>query len=316
MDVVCLGSAVIDIVASPVAGPENWKEKQRIDSIGYHLGGDAANQCIRLADAGCSVSACISVGDDMNGQMLRGMLQRRGVDTSLLTVKPGCATGTAVVLVDGEGNRNTFAVKGAHSLFDKNDLPDLSTFRGIKALSIASFFSLALLEQDGMEDFLRRFKNETGGLVFADLGSDKLGLGLEGIRSFLPYVDYFLPSEYDALEMTGTSTPEEAAQIFRDCGCRCVVIKCGAEGCFYLADDLQSRIEALDVIPRDTTGAGDCMVALFISRILKGDKLEDALRYACTGASLSTLSLGAADVPLNDETICKFMKGSMPGRRK
>lgn len=308
MDVLCLGSAVIDIVASPVAGPESWKEKQRIDSISFHLGGDAANQCVRLADTGCSVSACIAAGSDGNGQLLESMLKKRGVDTSMLRIKTECATGTAVVLVDAEGNRNTFAVKGAHSLFDKNDLPGFSLMQDVKALSIASFFSLSLLEKDGMEDFLRRFKTETGGLVFADLGSDKLGLGLEGIRRFLPYVDYFLPSEYDARDMTGVSSPGEAARIFRDCGCRCVIIKRGAEGCCYLAENSEGSVKALDVKPVDTTGAGDCMTALFISRILKGDRLDEALRYACAGASLSTLSLGASDVSLSEEAILNALE--------
>ncbi len=48
----------------------------------------------------------------------------------------------------------------------------------------------------------------------------------------------------------------------------------------------------VDVV--DTTGAGDCMVALFVERILAGDSIKKACEYACAGASASTLYAGAS----------------------
>ena len=82
MDVLCIGSAVMDITARPVGQGETWKEKQRISDIRIQTGGDAANQSIRLADLGLTAALAACVGEDQNGSILRSALEGRGVDTS------------------------------------------------------------------------------------------------------------------------------------------------------------------------------------------------------------------------------------------
>lgn len=49
MKVLCIGSAVMDIAATPIEDSVNWKEKQRISDIRILPGGDAVNQSIHLA---------------------------------------------------------------------------------------------------------------------------------------------------------------------------------------------------------------------------------------------------------------------------
>ncbi len=313
-EVLVLGAAVIDIAASPVGQSMDWKEKQRIDAIRIATGGDAANQCVHIAalgqEFGIRPSLVTCVGADGNGSMLRTSLAERGVDISRVRVREEAATGTALVLVDETGERHIFSVKGAHSLLSKAELghiyEDIKTNR-IISISIASIFQMPELERDGLEELLRTAR-EHGVPVFADLGSDKLELGLEGIRRFLPYIDYFLPSAYDILGKTGSSTPEEAARKLRELGCSHVLIKCGADGCFVNSPGYIGRIPAIPVRPVDTTGAGDCMSAVFLVRILAGDTVENAARYACAAGSLSTLYAGASEIRLKDEEIRAFMK--------
>lgn len=305
-EVLCIGSAVIDITARAIDQKTPWQEKQRISAIEIQTGGDAANQSIRLADLGVGVSLAACVGDDQNGTMLKSALAARGVDVQYMTAQPGASTGTALVLVDDDGERHVFSVQGAHSLLAKEMLPGFLP-AGCKAISLASIFSMPLLEKDGLTSFLQKMQAD-GVLVFADLAADKLGLGLAGVRDFLPMIDYFLPSLYDAQAMTGKETAEEAAQVYLACGAKYVIIKCGAEGCYYAGENRQGWIPAVPVQPVDTTGAGDCMNALFISRILAGDAIEEACRYACAGASCSTLFFGASKEKLTRDRIDQFIK--------
>ena len=172
---------------------------------------------------------------------------------------------------------------------------------------------------------------------------DKLKQGLPGITPFLPYIDYFLPSLYDALAMTGASDAQEAAKRYLDCGVKCVVIKCGSEGCYFalgkyedegfgggklvteepvtggfaaggfasrepVSEELCGMVPAVKVDPVDTTGAGDCMSALFISRILRGESVREACRFACAGASYSTLFLGASAEKLTERRILEWAR--------
>ena len=308
MDVLCIGSAVMDITARPIGQKKQWEEKQRISAIQIQTGGDAANQSIRLVDLGLDAALAACVGQDPNGSILCSSLRARGVRTEYIVSKKECATGTALVLVDEAGERHTFSVQGAHSTIEKADLP-WDALNSCRAISLASLFSMPQLEKDGLLAFLQEAKKK-GILIFADLAADKLKQGLPGIAPFLPYIDYFLPSLYDALAMTGASDAQEAAKKYLDCGVKCAVIKCGSEGCYFASAELCGTVPAVKVDPVDTTGAGDCMSALFISRILRGESVRDACRFACAGASYSTLFLGASAEKLTERRILEWMKAA------
>ncbi len=305
MQVLCIGSAVLDITARPIGRSSDWQEKQRIEGITFSLGGDAANQCIRMADAGLSVGILSAVGADQNGQLIRQKLEERGVDTDGLLEKAEYPSGTALILLDEEGQRTVFSVKGAYCELEKKDLPDPFP-KELQAISIAGLFTEAKLEADGgLLSFLGEAKKR-GIPVFADLANDKLGQGFDGIRPFLSYIDYFLPSLPDAVKMNRVERPEENAKIYRKAGCPNVLIKCGADGWYVSSDGFEGWVRAVPVHPLDTTGAGDSMVALFISRILKGETIFQACRYACGGATYSTLFAGASEHRITDEELQKW----------
>lgn len=305
MKVLCIGSAVMDIIGYPIGQADMWKEKQRISSIQIMPGGDAVNQSVYLAALGTQPALAACVGRDMNGEILKNTLQGLGVDTGFVKAKDDCATGTAMVLVDEAGERRIFSVKGAHSTLSKDDLPGRLPDE-CQAISLASLFSMPELERDGLEEYLREMKLQ-GKRIFADLAADKLGLGLSGIKRFLPYLDYFLPSVYDVLKMTGAETAQEAARFFYDAGVKHVVIKCGERGCYCHSKEFCGWIPAMKVEVVDTTGAGDCMTGVFISRILAGDSMEDACRYACAAASYSTTFAGASTAKLDDALIRQLL---------
>ncbi|MBE5971009.1 MAG: carbohydrate kinase family protein [Lachnoclostridium sp.] len=300
MKVLCIGSAVMDIMGYPIDQRKEWKEKQRISDIRILPGGDAVNQSVYMAQLGAEPALVCCVGQDMNGRILRSTLKGMQVDVSLVKEKDDCVTGTAMVLVSEDGERRTFSVQGAHSTLGKWDVPSVNEIpETCQAISLASLFSMPEWEAEGLLEYLKEAKAK-GLLVFADLASDKLGLGLEGIRRFLPYIDYFLPSLYDVLSMTDTETAEDTAEAFHRLGAANVVIKCGELGCYYSGGSERGWAPAIPVEVVDTTGAGDCTVAAFISRILKGDCLADACRFACRAGSYSTTFAGASAADLSN----------------
>ena len=301
MDVVVIGTVVMDITAKPIAEQDTWKEKQRIGGIRLSTGGDAANQSIRLADLGRSVAIAACVGKDQAGLLARSAMKERGVDISRVTESADRETGTSLILVREDGERNIFSNNGAHGQVFKEDcrwIPEA----GPKAVSVASLVCVPYLEEDGLAELLQDCRRR-GILTFADLGSDKKHQGLEGILPFLPHLDYFLPSEEDALSMTRTSTPEEAAEVYLNCGVSCAVIKCAARGAYYRTRERSGWVPALPVVPVDTTGAGDCMAAHFIHYILSGFDLGEACRLACAAASLSTQQDGASLTKLRPDDL-------------
>ena len=307
--ILCIGLGVLDIIARPVGAPDSWKEKQRIESISLLPGGDGANQSIHLASLGYHAMFNGCIGDDTNGRTIREALTTRGVDTSLMRIKEGIRTGTALLLVSSEGDRHIFSLQGAHSTLDKNDLPK-EIPDGCAAVTLGSLFGMPLAERDGLEAFLKKVR-ERDIPVFADLDSGRVTPNLDGVGPLLPMIDYFLPSYYDILPMTGESTVEAAAAKLLSCGVKNLIVKCGEKGAIIFGRNICAdgiSVPAFRVRPLDTTGAGDCMSAAFIARIIEGDTLEDACRYACAAGSYSTLFPGANTVVLTDEKVREVLE--------
>lgn len=308
MKVLILGAAVLDITAQPIESSDKWAEKQRIESVVFSAGGDALNQSIRMADIGGEPVIVSAIGDDRNGEIIRNELVARGVDTGCLIVKKEYPTGTSLVLVNSAGDRNIFSVKGgAYAMLSKEDTVNVLA-PDIRAISIASFFIEYILEADGGMLTLLKEASEKGIPVFADLSHDKNKLGIKGLISFLPYIDYFMPSLSDAEKMNGVKGAEKNAGVYKELGCKNVIIKCGADGCYILSDEYTGWCRAFKVEPADTTGAGDCMVALFISRILNGEGIYEACKFACVGATYSTLFHGASTERITVSDVNNFVK--------
>ena len=308
--ILCIGCAVMDITARPIPDA-GWDQKQRIQSISLQIGGDGANQACRLSDLGHHVYLNTIVGADDNGHRLIDELSGRGVDTRYVYVSAKGSTGVSLVLVNPEGERHIFSVRGVHKLQCADDLPE-DIPDDLAAVTIGSLFLLPELEREGLVQFLMRVR-EKEIPIFADLAWDEAGDKLKRIRKFLPLIDHFLPSRYDVLEITGSSNAQEAAAALRRYGAATVVVKCGAEGCLLMDDEHPEglMIPAQKVKPVDTTGAGDSMVAAYISRILNGDSPEQACRYGCAYGSLSTLHMGASAKILTHEDVEDFLRGEI-----
>ena len=301
MKVLCIGVGVVDIAAWPVSRQTEWQEKQRISGISIQAGGDAVNQAVYLSQLGMEACVNICVGRDENGVLLKEAIRKKGVDTSFIRVRDDAATGTALVLIDEKGERRVFSAPGANGLIRKTDLPE-EIPEHLQAVSLASLFGMDYLERDGLEEFLDQLK-EKGIPVFADLLFDKYQRGLNGIAHLLERIDFFLPSSYDALSLTGTGSVEECAAFLRKMGPGTVIIKCGAKGVYADSPDFRGWIPALKLDPVDTTGAGDCFAAVFLAATIKGYPVREACQRACRAASLSTLSTGASSAILAPDTI-------------
>ena len=303
--VLCIGIAVLDIIATPIGAPDGWKEKQGISSITLLVGGDAANQSIHLSSLGYHAMMNGCVGGDSNGSLIRSSLQERGVDVSLVRTKKEIATGTALLLVDSRGERYIFSVRGAHSTLNRMDLPE-EIPQDCAAISLESLFAMPEAEADGLEQFLQKAKKR-GIPVFADMDSGRVVPMPPEQRALMPLIDYFIPSYYDVLPLTGKESLEEAAEYLLDLGVGNVIVKCGEKGCEVFGRTWRGSIPAIPVQPVDTTGAGDCMSAAFIARIAAGDDIETACRYACAAGSLCTLYPGANSIRLTDGEIREMM---------
>ncbi len=299
MNVVCMGIATLDIFVAPVSAQTLQIQKTRVREIGLTPGGDAVNQAITLTRFGYKPTLISRVGSDENGAYLLNRLQGHGVNVAHVVRDDKHPTAAAVVLIDTQGERHIVSAAGAHAHLSRTDV-NMRAICDADALSICSLFSLPVLEDNGLKEILHEAKAH-GVLIFADMGTDKRNQKLAGIRPFLPYIDYFVPSEYDAEQLTGQTGHRAICETLMNAGAKHVLLKLGAKGCYI--HDTGEYVPALPISSVDTTGAGDCFVAALIYNLLSGSDIRSSARYACTAASLSTLSMGASTALLSDALV-------------
>lgn len=136
---------------------------------------------------------------------------------------------------------------------------------------------IVIMQVGGFLPVYRKLKEEGALLVF-DCGWDE-NLSLEVYRKYLTLADYYTPNQKEALKITGTDTPEKAAQILSK-HFEKVVVKLDKNGCLGLESGKQFIIPpAPDIQCVDSTGAGDAFLAGFIYGLFYDYSFKDCIKF-------------------------------------
>lgn len=113
------------------------------------------------------------------------------------------------------------------------------------------------------------------------------------VPEVLSHLDFFMPNAGEARKLTGESDLANAAAKLLPY-VPLVIIKDGANGVHAWTQEGYHHQKAISVQPVDTTGAGDCFNAGYLTAYLEGEPLETRLRWGCITGGLSTLGRGGA----------------------
>lgn len=287
MTVIAMGVHVLDVLARPIEAIPEGQGGQLVDEIRMTAAGSAGGTALVLAKLGVEVRSAGAIGDDPLGDMLVRLLERDGVDTSLLLRREDVQTSASVLPIRPDGSRPAFHVVGANGTYGPDDAP-WDTIAG------AAHLHLGGPEFMGGEAAARilSFARERGVTTSADvLAPGDQGV-IEWIAPALPFVDYFLPNDEQALGFTGEADLEAACRSLVERGTGCVVATCGADGVVIVDGSGSERVPAFPVEVVDTTGCGDAFSAGFIRGLGLGSDRRDAAVLGCATAALVAQGLG------------------------
>lgn len=296
IDIVVLGSLNMDLVIKtprmPVAG-----ETIHGQDLKLIPGGKGANQALAAAKLGASVAMVGKVGHDPFGAELVSGLNNHGVDTRLVSVDPEAATGTAMIIIDQEGENRIILSEGANGRLTREDVD-----RAEPLLKEACIVTL-------------QFEIP---LEVVDYALAKVaGLGVRTIlnpapcrpvsREFLARADCLVLNETETRMLTGHQVESlheahQAAQTLLTWGIAEVILTLGDRGALLANRDGVTHVPARKVQVIDTTGAGDAFVgALAVARV-HGLGSREAVRSATCAGTLAVTKLGAqTSLPSADE---------------
>ena len=308
IDIACVGILVADAIAKPVEKIPAKGKLELVDTLGLYTGGCAASAAIDMAIIGRKVAIIGKIGKDGFGMFMKNSLEQNGVQTKGLIIDPNGATSASLVIVTPDGERSFIHSIGSNGTLVESDIP-YDVIEEAKLVFVAGTMLMPKFDGKEAARFLKKCK-EMGKITALDTAWDSKGRWMEVLAPCMPYIDYFLPSYEEAVELSGKTQPEEIADAFLAMGPHTVVIKLGKEGCFIKTKagekhviSTYTRIKAVD-----TTGAGDAFCSGFLSALVKGSSLAECGRFANAVGTHCVMAKGASTGIKSEADILRFME--------
>jgi sugar/nucleoside kinase (ribokinase family) len=289
VDLVCVGFTVLDVLVRHVEKLPDPGDSLLVDEIRMTAAGTAAGPAVMASRLGLRARLIGAVGDDRMGDVVLQALADENVDTEAVQIVEGVPTSTSVLPISPNGERPAFHAPGASILMQLE--PPFDAALGARFLHYGGPGLHPEFDGQPARDLVREAKAR-GVTVTVDV----IAVGshtLDALEPILPYVDYFMPTTAEAMEVSGRATAEEAARFFLDLGAGACVLKDGARGSLLVQPDGVVGVPAFEVDVVDTTGCGDSYCAGFIAGLSHGLDVEAACRTASATAALVATGLGS-----------------------
>lgn len=287
LDIAVLGEALVEFT-------QGAEEDGRVFRQGF--GGDANTFAVAAARQGARVAWISAVGHDIHGEMLRDLWEQEGIDQSAVRTDPDAPTGIGFVIPDENGHQlHEFRRGSAASRLPAKELPRVLIGRA-KVLHLSGV-SLGISTQACDTAFSAiELAHAAGVRVSFDTNLRRqlwpLARARAVMREVLRQCQIALPSYDDIVPITELERPEAIVDHCLDLGAQVVALKLGTRGALVANATERHHIRAHPCRPVDSTGAGDVFGGAFVARLLAGDSLLAAGRYAAVTAALSTQGHG------------------------
>lgn len=295
--IVVVGSVNSDVTyhvtSLPLPG-ETVLASQRHDAPG----GKGANQGAAIASFGIPVSLIAAVGSDEQGAHLIDSLTNKGVNTEYIEALNGQRSGSAIILVDEEGENSIIVHAGSNLVLSPE-----SAANSIKSLKPS--YALAQLEIS-IDTVIAAAKAHDGTFILnpAPIPSD---ISPEHVSQLLGAAHILIPNRSELGRLANMPEPTTPASVI-ECARKLdfqgtLIVTIGSQGALLFADSPHNdpiHVSAPVVDAIDTSGAGDAFCGAFVSSLYLGYSDVDSVARACEFAAWTTTQIGA-QVPRDHE---------------
>jgi sugar/nucleoside kinase (ribokinase family) len=269
VDVVVTATAFLDLTFIGLEALPSTGEERFAGDLMRSPGGGAIN-AIGAARLGLSAALASPLGQDLEGEFIRGELEREGIE---LIATGGARTPTTVVMPWG-GERAMVTYQ-----------PGITT----RAADVAAFSPRAVVVGLNQLDVV-----PDGVPAYATCGDDDARAFAGRPPGDLDHARGLFVNRREAHALTGARSLEDAAAQLAEC-VEIAIVTCGPDGAMACVDSALVPVPGFAMDAVDTTGAGDLLCSAFVWADLAGADVETALRWAVLYGSLSvTVATGAA----------------------
>ncbi|MBN1468709.1 MAG: ribokinase [Fusobacteriaceae bacterium] len=293
--IMVLGSLNIDLVTRVSSTPKKG-ETVLGNELSKIPGGKGANQAVAIGRIGGSVSMLGKIGNDEFGKILKENLLKNNVNCNFLFSVDTVSTGTALIMVNEDGDNSIVVIPGANFKLFPDDIK--------KEMFEDTDYLLAQLETPTESiEYAFKIAKEKGIYTVLNPAPAK-----ELSDSLIKNTDLLIPNETEFETLTGhsTATKEEfnaGLRLLFEKDVKAVLVTLGKKGARYI--DMEGKditVPAYKVNAVDTTAAGDSFIGGFLTSLSAGHSVEDSMEVAVKVAAITVSRFGAQNsLPTKDE---------------
>ncbi len=307
-DYTSMGFYTFDALCRPVTEIPPGGDTYFVDDFALAVSGAAGSAAIVAAKHGLRVQAVGGVGCDLMGDWVLRRLGDFDVDIGLMQRCDSHATSSSLVTTRPDGARPALHKRGATAGFFIVD-GEVDRVLDTEILHIGGVGLMDAMDKGRNAEIMAEARKRgcvTTLDVFASTPDD-----LPLIKPLLANTDYFMPSEEEAMALSGLTDFEDIAAFLLDQGTGAVILTLGSDGAMYRdGDGVGIDIPAFDIEVICTCGCGDCFNAGFATGLHLGKQIEDCVRLGQATAAQNAMGLGSQAVVKDLESTIAFMEST------
>lgn len=298
MKLLVVGSAIVDLVARPIAGAATDRSNDADIRLG--AGGAGRNVAENLQRLGCSVTLVTDVGNDALGQFLLADCAARGIE---VRVCRQTRTGLYLAVLQPDG--------GLDRGFCQTDTDQVTAAEVLKTLPDLGEFSGAVLDANLSEsciaELAARFRSRQIPYALETAAHQRCHRVLAALHGCA----LVKPDRGEAMALTGLpcDTLAEAltcAETLHKRGAGTAIVSLGPDGFCVASSEFTGHMAAAPTEVVDVTGAGDALFAAAWVGLLRGLPVPQVLNAARQAAALACASAGAVSRDLGPDLFQTF----------
>lgn len=293
-DLLSIGDASIDTFFTPLESETlctidkkqcliafDYGNKIPVKNLEFSIGGNAANNSVGTRRLGVNSAIVLTLGQDSVGEMIVSRLKNEGVDPTYIVEQPGTSSNYSTI-INYSGERTIFVYHAPRSYEFPVKLP-VTPWIYLTSMgeSFVPFYK-------HVADWIR--KNPTVKVAF-NPGSYQMRAEFKDIAEAMSLTYLISVNREEAEKLTKFGTSEgkdrELLVALSKLGPKICLITDGGGGAF-LYDSINGKFLKVGVLPVDAyerTGAGDAFGSGFVSALIHGKGLEDALLWGTCNSS-------------------------------
>lgn len=276
--VVVVGSINVDMVFTSDIRPKAG-ETVLGNTFSLIPGGKGANQAVAASKLGADSVMIGCVGLDTNGNFAIDNLNSINVNTDFIDTVNEVPTGVANIIV-AENDNSIIVIPGANYAVNKSMI---DKYKDVILLADMVLLQLEI-PQETVEYTLELCKSNNVKVLLNPAPAVELS------SSMIENATYITPNEHELKVILGKDcdTEEEMKKYPNK-----LIVTLGAKGVKYFDGNEMKLVPSYKVEVVDTTGAGDTFCGALAAALVRGDNLEDAIRFANKAAAYAITKLGA-----------------------